>query len=172
MTGVGIGVFLVILPSVECHWTLLKISQHWFRWWLGALRRQTITGVNIHSDLCRHMASVGHNDLRRFAVRYLHHKWTSSILRKFVLNTQHHNMSGCTNQVVCTHSYSFKTSDLQITHWCRRTNTLSLVKYPKFWWIGPACILNGNWSQPSWQQFINFGHFEDAKTQPVRRIHN
>ena len=54
------------------------------------------------------MASVGHNGLRRLAVKYLHHKWTSSVLIKFVLNTQYHNMSGCTKKVVRTHSYSFK----------------------------------------------------------------
>ena len=66
------------------------------------------------------------------ATKVVRHAGQSSVLRKFVLNTQYHNMSGCTNQVVRTHSYSFKTSDLQITHWCRRTNTLSLVEYPKF----------------------------------------
>ena len=34
---------LVKLPSIESHWTLLKISQHWFRKWLGAVRQQVIT---------------------------------------------------------------------------------------------------------------------------------
>ena len=37
------------------------ISQHWFRQWLGAVRQQAITLANV--DLCRHVASVGHNEL-------------------------------------------------------------------------------------------------------------
>ena len=38
-------------------------SQHWFREWLGAVRQQAITRVNVDPDLCRHMVSLGHNDL-------------------------------------------------------------------------------------------------------------
>ena len=30
---------LVIMPPDECHGTFLMISQHWFRWWLGANRQ-------------------------------------------------------------------------------------------------------------------------------------
>ena len=39
------------------------ISQHWFRWWLGAVRQQAIIWANVDPDLCRHMASLGHNEL-------------------------------------------------------------------------------------------------------------
>ena len=39
------------------------LSQHWFRLWLGALRQQAITWVNVDQVLCRHMASPGHNEL-------------------------------------------------------------------------------------------------------------
>ena len=39
------------------------ISQHWFRWWLGAVRQQANTWANIDPDLCRHMASLGLNEL-------------------------------------------------------------------------------------------------------------
>ena len=53
------GVSLMKLPSDECHCTLLVISQHW----LGAVRQQAITGANVVPDLCRHMASLGHNVL-------------------------------------------------------------------------------------------------------------
>ena len=59
-------VYLVKLPSDESHWTLLMISQHWFRWWLGAVRQQAITWVNVDPDLCRHMVSLGHNELNAF----------------------------------------------------------------------------------------------------------
>ena len=41
------------------------ISQHWFRQWLGAVRQQAITWANVDPDLCRHMMSLGHNELRQ-----------------------------------------------------------------------------------------------------------
>ena len=39
------------------------ISQHWFRWWLGAVRQQAITWANVDPNLCRHMASLGPDEL-------------------------------------------------------------------------------------------------------------
>ena len=51
----------MIMFSDECHRTLLMISQHWFRWWLGAVRQQAITWANVDLVPCRHMASPGHN---------------------------------------------------------------------------------------------------------------
>ena len=57
------AVFLVKLPSDECNWILLMISQHWLRKWLGAVRQQAITWANVDPNLCRHMASLGHNEL-------------------------------------------------------------------------------------------------------------
>ena len=56
---------LVQLPWYECHWTSLMISQHWFRQWLGVVRKQAITWANVDPDLRRHMASLGHNELKR-----------------------------------------------------------------------------------------------------------
>ena len=56
-------VYLVKLLSDEHHWTLQMISQHWFRQWLGAVRQQAITWANVDQDLCRHMASLSHNEL-------------------------------------------------------------------------------------------------------------
>ena len=55
---------IVKLPSDECHWTLLMISQHWLRWWLGAVRQQAITWANFDPDLSHHMASLGPNELK------------------------------------------------------------------------------------------------------------
>ena len=43
----------------ECHRTLLMMSQHLFRWWLGAVRQQAITWTSVDQDLQRHMASLG-----------------------------------------------------------------------------------------------------------------
>ena len=51
-------VSLVKLPSSEYHWTLVVISKHWFRSWLGAIRQQAITWTNIDPDLCHHMVSL------------------------------------------------------------------------------------------------------------------
>ena len=45
------------------HRTPLMIRQHWFRWWLGAVRQQDITWTNVDPDLCGHMASPGFNEL-------------------------------------------------------------------------------------------------------------
>ena len=56
-------VSLLKLSCYECHCTLLMISQHRFRWWLGAVRQQAITWANVDPYLCRHMASLGHNEL-------------------------------------------------------------------------------------------------------------
>ena len=30
------------------------ISQHWFSWWLGAIRQQALTWANANPDLCHH----------------------------------------------------------------------------------------------------------------------
>ena len=46
---------LVKLPSDECHRTLLIIGQHWFRWWLGAVRHQATTWANVDTYLCCHI---------------------------------------------------------------------------------------------------------------------
>ena len=45
----------------ECHWTLLIISQHWIRQWLGAVRLQTITWANVDSDPFGRIVSLGIN---------------------------------------------------------------------------------------------------------------
>ena len=46
----------------EYHRTLPMRSQHWFRLWLGAIRHQAITWTDVDIDICRHMASLGHNE--------------------------------------------------------------------------------------------------------------
>ena len=51
-------------PNMNATWTSLMISQHRLRQWLGAVRQQAIiTWANVDPDLCRHMASLGHNVL-------------------------------------------------------------------------------------------------------------
>ena len=47
----------------ECQKTLLIISQHWFRWWLGAVKQQAITWTSVDQDLQRQMVSLGPNEL-------------------------------------------------------------------------------------------------------------
>ena len=43
---------LITMPSDECHRTLLVISQHLFRYWLGADRLSAISCVNILTQFC------------------------------------------------------------------------------------------------------------------------
>ena len=45
-------IVLVCMPIIS--------SRHWFRWWLGAVRQKVITWADVDSDLCYHMASLGH----------------------------------------------------------------------------------------------------------------
>ena len=80
-------VSLIKLSSDECHWTLLTLSQHWFRWWLGAVRKQAITWASVDTDLCRHMTSVGHNELTLYKqhqiilqINGLMQQWISELL--------------------------------------------------------------------------------------------
>ena len=78
--------FLVKLLSVECHKIPLMINQHWFRWWLGAVRQRAITRAKVmawcrqitshylsqcYPDLCRHMALIGYNELTDQSPIYL-----------------------------------------------------------------------------------------------------
>ena len=53
-------VFLVKSPAVECHKISLVTGQYWSRQWLVAIRQQT--WANVDPDLCRHLASLDHND--------------------------------------------------------------------------------------------------------------
>ena len=55
----------------ECRWAPLIISQHWFRWWLGAIRQQAITWADIDPELCHHMVSLGHNELTHLLVPHI-----------------------------------------------------------------------------------------------------
>ena len=68
-------IFKLILVTDGCNssreialrWTSLDHSDdkstYWFRYWLGAVRQQAITWTNVDLDPCRHMASLGHNEL-------------------------------------------------------------------------------------------------------------
>ena len=45
-----------LLPSVEDHKTSLIISEHWFKYWLGAIRKWAITRASVDPDMCCHLA--------------------------------------------------------------------------------------------------------------------
>ena len=66
---------LVIMPSVECHGSLLMICQHWFRRWLAADREQAITRVNVGPVSCRrHQATycdLHLSHLANFEINYI-----------------------------------------------------------------------------------------------------
>ena len=53
----------------KCRRTSLIRSQHWFMLWLGAVRQQATIWANIGPDLCRHVASLGHNVLEPQCVK-------------------------------------------------------------------------------------------------------
>ena len=40
-----------------------KVIVTWLRWWLGAVRQQTIIWASVDPDLFQHMASLGHTEL-------------------------------------------------------------------------------------------------------------
>ena len=46
-----------------CIWKPMFPSQQWSGLWLGAVRQQTITWTIVDQDPCRHMASLGVNEL-------------------------------------------------------------------------------------------------------------
>ena len=48
--------------------TSLRVTPLWPRWWLGAVRWQAITWTNVDHDACRHMGSLGHQDLIRWCL--------------------------------------------------------------------------------------------------------
>ena len=50
------------LISCEFRKTLPMIIRHWFKLWLGAVRRQAIIWANVDPGRCGHIASLGHND--------------------------------------------------------------------------------------------------------------
>ena len=65
---------LVIMSSDECHCNaLLMISQHWFRYWLGAIRHHAITWASVSPVICCHMATLGYNKLN---IAVLHQRGT------------------------------------------------------------------------------------------------
>ena len=67
--------FLVKMPSGEFNKPSLMIIQHCFRSWLGAIRQQAITWVNVDPVSCRHMAWPGHNDLTHWGRKLGHRHW-------------------------------------------------------------------------------------------------
>ena len=58
-SGLTTEVSPVKLPSNECQWTPLMISLHCFISW----RHQTVSWANVDRDLCRHIASMRHDEL-------------------------------------------------------------------------------------------------------------
>ena len=57
---------LHIFYVIVLGWMLMISSQHWFRWWLGAVRQQAIILPIVDQYLRRHMMSVVGNELMKF----------------------------------------------------------------------------------------------------------
>ena len=77
------------MSSDEWHSTLLMISHHWFRWWLGAVRQQAITWTSIDQDLQRHMTSLDPNELNiednfLLIIQFLYHMYIYIYLYMYI----------------------------------------------------------------------------------------
>ena len=113
-------VSVVNLPLDECHSTLLMISQHWVRWWLGAVRQQAITWANVDRDLCRHIAWLGPSELKE----------ASNILYIEQVRNWPHNYVWCRNNVKRSVLFSYwKTNSNADYIDFECFQTLILVKY-------------------------------------------
>ena len=121
------------------------ISQHWFRWWLGANRQQAITWANVDPDLCRQMASLGLNELNSNLVKS-HSSLTSQLSSRFAIFPQ------STAVILPCFAQNFK--------------TVGLLK--RMWWaneilrdLSLRCVSEG-WpllhSNPGFMNFSNFLH--------------
>ena len=51
------------LHEIALRWMSLMRSQHWFRYWLGAVNHWINIWANVDPDLHHHKASLGHNGL-------------------------------------------------------------------------------------------------------------
>ena len=54
---------LQIFIESALHGLMKTFSRHWLRLWLAAWRHQAVTWANVDQDPCRHMTSLGHNEL-------------------------------------------------------------------------------------------------------------
>ena len=113
------------LSSDECHWTLLIISQHWFRSWLGAVRHQAITWANVDPDLSCHMPSPRH----KMSVRKARSVMT--------LLGEYHRVSGtwCRNppstkmRTCLPHTTNTMAADDLATHGARTSAVMWLIQF-------------------------------------------
>ena len=145
------GVFLVKLPSEESHWTLVMISQHWFRQWLGAVRQQAIALANVDPDLCRHLVSLGHIELTCLKFdKHSHYSVCSQQIRTILL------LWCLTCEVLCMQKlirFSMFMNDKQFLNFLKILSyiaVLSLSSVKKMSnVIGPILVLNkdGNSNQ-------------------------
>ena len=63
-----------------------------FRRWLGAIRQQTISWVSANRDICRHMASLGHNELTHWGLSRNSQNFGDDISNVFSWKTFHFNL--------------------------------------------------------------------------------
>ena len=114
----------MLLPLGEWRRTVLMISQHWFRYWLGAIRHQAITWTNFDEGQWRHMTSSGHNELRPDYIYLL----LPSI------NVSVHYGIISTNKLLLN---SLRLSDAYMHQW---------PNHHQFRWLAPSHYLNQHWN--------------------------
>ena len=137
---------LMKLPSDEFHWTVLMISQHWFRLWLGAVRQQAITWAHVDPDFCHHMASLGQNELTHWPLRdvevilqmycsnsiYALMSWALILWNWFLMSTTELHSSKLVQVMACCHQ---ATSHYLSQCWPR---SLSPYGVPRTPWVIPC----------------------------------
>ena len=86
--------FSLKLPLGKCDYTLLMISQYWLRQWLGAVRHQAITWLDVDQILWCHVVSLGHNKLNFNLLRTHRNTFALSIVSQHL---DHIDGIGCLN---------------------------------------------------------------------------
>ena len=98
---------------------LEMISQDRFRLWLGIIRQQDINWINIDPDLCRHMASLGHNKLINAANREKYNFQAVSANR--------FGWHGCQNASLCYKYFGIGTEPFR--NWFETSVKISAIIY-------------------------------------------
>ena len=111
---------------------MLSGSQHWFRLWLGAVRQQAITWVNVDPYVHHHMVPLGQNELTNYMLNCFEE--TSKYI---TVTVWHHNeFDGVSNHwcIHCLLNHLFwcrskKTSKLRVTGLCGGNSQVT-IEFP------------------------------------------
>ena len=138
-----------LLPTERLR-TPLMTSQHWLRWWLGAIMHQAISWINVNLVLCRLLASQRYNKLI-YSLQW-HHNGHDGI--------SNHQPHDCLLNHLFRHR-SKKTSKLRVTGLSQVAGEFpaqkaSCTENVSIWWRHHVYSFPNHWykdtkmSSPSW----------------------